>query len=116
MVTFENGACLRVQSGNAFLTADEKCSIELCGTKAGAIAHVFKQDLKLVALNESNQLVESIPELDNSNSPHDRQIAHFVDCCLNGTECIVKPWQAVEVMKILSAIYESAETGNEIKF
>jgi len=116
MVTFENGACLRVQSGNAFLTADEKCSIELCGTKAGAMAHVFKQELKLVALDENDHLVESHPELDNSSTPHDRQIAHFVDCCLNGTECIVKPWQAVEVMKILCAMYESAETGREIQF
>ena len=116
MVTFENGACLRVQSGNAFLTAEEKCSIELCGTKAGAVAHVFKQELKLVSLDENHQLVESVPELDNSSSPHNRQIAHFVDCCLNGTQCIVKPWQAVEVMKLISAIYESAETGKEILF
>ena len=116
MVTFENGACLRVQSGNAFFTAEEKCSIELCGTRASAVVQVFKQELKLVALDENNHLVESSPELDNSNTPHNRQIAHFVDCCLNGTECIVKPWQAVEVMKLLCAIYESAETGYEIQF
>ena len=116
MVTFENGACLRVQSGNAFFTAEEKCSIELCGTRAGAVVQVFKQELKLVTLDENNHLVESSPELDNSNTPHNRQIAHFVDCCLNGTECIVKPWQAVEVMKLLCAIYESAETGHEIQF
>ena len=115
MAVFENGECLRVQSGNAFFTAEEKCSIELCGTKASAIAHVFKKELKLVALDENNQLVESSPELDQT-SPHDRQIAHFVDCCLNGTECMVKPWQAVEVMKLLCAIYESAETGHEIQF
>ena len=116
MVTFENGACLRVQSGNAFFTAEEKCSIELCGTRASAVVQVFKQELKLVTLDENNHLVESSPELDNSNTPHNRQIAHFVDCCLNGTECIVKPWQAVEVMKLLCAIYESAETGHEIQF
>lgn len=115
MATFENGQCLRVQSGNAFFTAEEKCSMELCGTKASAIAHVFKKELKLVALDENNQLVESCPELDQT-SPHDRQIAHFVDCCLNGTECIVKPWQAVEVMKLICAIYESAESGREILF
>ena len=116
MVTFENGACMRVQAGNAFLTADEKCNIELCGTRAGALVHVFKQEMKLVALDENNHVVESTPELDNSDTAHNRQIAHFVDCCLNGTECTVKPWQAVEVMKLVCAIYESAETGREILF
>ena len=116
MITFENGACMRVQSGTAFLTAEEKCSIERCGTRAGAVAQVFKQDLKLVALDENDQLSESTPELDNSDTPHNRQIAHFVDCCLNGTECIVKPWQAIEVLKLICAVYESAETGREILF
>ena len=116
MVTFENGACMRVQAGTAFLTAEEKCSIELCGTKAGVVSHVFKGGMKLVELDENDQLVESAPEFDDSVGPHDRQIAHFVDCCLNGTECIVKPWQAVEVLKLICAIYESAETGREIIF
>ena len=44
------------------------------------------------------------------------EIAHFVDCCLNGTECICKPEQGVEIMKIVSALYRSAETGREVVF
>lgn len=116
MITFENGACMRVQAGTAFLTAEEKCSIELCGTRAGAVAHIFKNELKLISLDENNCPVECTPELDLSDTPHNRQIAHFVDCCLNGTECMVKPWQAVEVLKLLNAVYESAETGREILF
>lgn len=42
------------------------------------------------------------------------EMAHFVDCALNGTECIAKAEDGLEVMKILDAIYESARTGHEV--
>lgn len=116
LATFENGACMQIRAGHAFFTPEENTSLELCGKKAGAFVHTFKQDLKLLQLDENNQMVTVEPELESGVSPHHRQTAHFVDCCLNGTECMVKPWQAVEVMKLLCAIYESAETGHEIQF
>jgi len=42
------------------------------------------------------------------------QIAHFVDCILNGTPCRATADDGIEVMKILDAIYESARTGHEV--
>ena len=42
------------------------------------------------------------------------EMAHFVDCCLNGTPCIASAQDGLEVMKILDAIYESARTGHEV--
>jgi len=86
------------------------------GTKSGLTAHVFSGKMKQVVLDENSQPVVVKPTVDDTTNPFHRQINHFVDCCLNGTECIVKPWQAVEVIKIISAIYESAETGKEILF
>jgi len=116
MVQFENGACLMVKSASALLTPEERFTIEVCGTKSGLTAHVFSGKLKQVALDEASQPVVTEPTVDDATNPFHRQISHFVDCCRNGTECIVKPWQAVEVMKIVCAIYESAETGREILF
>ena len=43
-----------------------------------------------------------------------KEMAHFVDCVANGTECIAKAEDGIEVMKILDAIYESARTGHEV--
>lgn len=116
LATFVNGACMQIRAGHAFFTPEENTSLELCGEKAGAFVHTFQQDLKILQLKENNQLAETVPELERGVLPHHRQTAHFVDCCLNGTQCMVKPWQAVEVMKLLCAIYESAETGREIRF
>ena len=42
------------------------------------------------------------------------EMAHFVDCVANGTECRAKAEDGIEVMKILDAIYLSAETGHEV--
>ena len=42
------------------------------------------------------------------------EIAHFVDCILNGTECIAPAEDGVELMRILDGIYESARTGHEV--
>lgn len=42
------------------------------------------------------------------------EIDHFVDCCLNGTECISPAEDGVVVMKILDALYESAKTGKSV--
>ena len=42
------------------------------------------------------------------------EMAHFVDCIVNGTECRAKAEDGIEVMKILDAIYLSAKTGHEV--
>lgn len=42
------------------------------------------------------------------------EIEHFIDCCLNGTECISPAEDGIVIMKILDALYESAKTGRSI--
>jgi predicted dehydrogenase len=42
------------------------------------------------------------------------ETAHFIDCVANGTECLNPVEDGVEIMKILSAVYESAGTGKEV--
>lgn len=40
---------------------------------------------------------------------------HFADVLLNGAEPMFEPWQGLELVKILEAIYKSSETGKEIQ-
>lgn len=113
-VQFENDACLNIKASFVLNTAMEGAYLDLCGTKAGF--NIKDGQLRMVKADESGYYLEAEPVLTAPSDGFCNEIDHFVDCCKNGTECLVKPWQAVEVMKIISAIYESAETGKEILF
>jgi len=59
--------------------------------------------------------VDFSPNIDESKrSGHEENLRHFVDVVLNGTTPIFKPQQGVNMVKILEAIYQSAETGKEV--
>lgn len=113
-VQFENGACLNIKASDVLNVIDEGSYVELCGTKAGAKDSV--KELRMVTVDDSGYYMQASPVLTADNNPFEDEINHFVDCCVNGTECICKPEQAVEVMRIISALYESAETGKEVVF
>ena len=113
-VQFENGACLNIKASDILNVIDEGSYVELCGTKAGAKDDT--KELRMVTADASGYYMKSSPVLTADNNPFSDEVNHFVDCCVNGTECICKPEQAVEVMRIISALYESAETGKEVVF
>ena len=52
--------------------------------------------------------------LKGGKDPFDAEMAHFVDCIVNGTPCRATAEDGITVMKILDAIYESAITGHEV--
>ena len=45
---------------------------------------------------------------------HKYNIKNFVDVLVEGAEPVFKPSQGVDMIKILCAIYESAEKGREV--
>jgi predicted dehydrogenase len=116
MIRFDNGCVLTVEVSFTLHTADEKLYCELFGTEAGAeIAPGFKIagtmdgyniDIKPVYSEDKNQF----------QSMFDRQVSHFADCVAGTAECISPVEDGVELMKILDGIYESAETGREVRF
>lgn len=116
-VTLDNGASIHIKSANILNTVNPDRYIAISGEKAG-----FKiqsgiagdQDLKMLELVDNN-FVETVPLLKNKSS-FQEEINHFVDCCLNGTECIIKPEEGVILMQIIDALYESAETGKPVIF
>ena len=89
--------------------------VELCGTKAGMTMDTNKH-IHLLKADESGYYLESNPVLGEDYNPFERQDDHFVDCCLGKAECICKPYEGTQIMKIVDAIYSSAESGNEVVF
>ena len=57
-----------------------------------------------------------VPAIDDSKGTqmHEANLRHFADVVLNGETPIFEPWQGVDMIKILTAIYKSAEEGKEI--
>jgi predicted dehydrogenase len=113
MIKFDNGAVLSVETSFSLNIKQDSGNIELFGTKSGA-----KLDPKLEFYSEMNDyLVNVTPAHDTALSftgLFENEIAHFIDCVANGTECISTAEDGVEIMKILDAVYESSRTGKEV--
>lgn len=116
-VVLDNGVGMHVKTASVLNTVDEPRVIEVCGEKLGAkIApdENYRMALKLIELDEPT-FVQKTPELP-SVSPFFQMLTHFVDCVENGTECLCKPEEALVLMQIIDALYESAETGKPVIF
>ena len=110
-IRFDNGACLQIEFSWASNIDHEKRYVELRGTKAG-FAWKASDEIEVYG-EECGVLTDLKPQLKELDG-HQANIAHFMDCILNGTEPDFKPIQGLNMIKILCAIYESAETGKEV--
>lgn len=114
MIKFDNGAVLSVETSFSLNLKDDTGNIEIFGTKAGA-----KMEPNLELYSEMDDyLVDITPRVtrdtDWFNAIFKNEIAHFVDCVANGTECLSPAEDGLELMKILDAVYESSRTGREV--
>lgn len=115
MIRFENGAILQVETSFSQDIEADRITLELHGKKGGVVL-----EPKIAFYTEMNDyLVDIVPhvniEPDVFTGSFRREIAHFVDCVLNGTECLNPPEDGVELMQILDALYASAKAGREVE-
>lgn len=110
-IKFQNGASMLFEtSWSANIPKDEE-GVSISGLKGGI-------DLFPLQLNQAkhgmllNTVADWVPGEDIADIP---QAKNFVDSCLGRAELIVKPEQALQVSKIIDAIYKSSETGDSIK-
>ncbi len=114
-VRFDNGACLQVEVSWASNVAGDDFFFELRGTDEGAVlGNITKDTLKLYG-GESGVCTDIHPQIYDPMPPHEANIRHFADVVLNGKKPIFTPDQGLDMVKILEAIYVSAETGREVK-
>ena len=66
---------------------------------------------------KNGKTVDYLPNINNDavKGGHEENLKHFADVVLNGADPIFKPQQGVDMIKILQAMYKSAEEGKEIQ-
>ncbi len=110
MIRFDNGAVLQIEFSWASNIKAEHRFVELRGTKSGLTWD--NEDIEFYSEDEG-QLYDIKP-VKGSVDGHEANLRHFVDVLLNGVEPCFKPQQGIDMIKILCAIYESANTGKEV--
>ncbi len=111
MIRFDNGAVLQIEFSWASNIKEENRFVELRGTKAGL---KWKENEVEFFTEEDGQLLDIIPSGNIDTNGHKKNIRNFIDVLLEGAEPVFKPSQGVDMIKILCAIYESAEKGREV--
>lgn len=114
LIRFDNGMTLAVEASFNLNIKNDIGSIELFGTKSGA-----KIDPEIEFFTDMNGVLVDVKPHGNTGRNFielfNREISHFVDCVRNGTDCRSKAEDGVVLMRIIDAIYKSAETGSEVK-
>lgn len=113
-VTFENDACLTIRTSHIQFTKAGR-SIEISGEKAGARIEGHAGEINMVKVDENGYMTDYHPGVAKGD-PFQKQMNHFVDCCVNGTECCIKPENVVALMTVMENLYKSAELGKAIEF
>ena len=110
-IRFDNGACLQIEFSWASNVEREKNFVELRGTKAGASWPNLK-----IFTEDYGSTVDVIPSvLPKEFDGHGRNLAHFVVVLQGKAEPAFVPQQGVNMIRILQAMYESAEKGCEVR-
>ncbi len=112
-IRFDNGAVLQIEFSWASNVKEECIFVELRGSKAGMTWR--NGGFVEMYSDEDGQLVDIKPSSKLLNEGHIRNLKHFVEVVLDGNEPCFKPQQGVDMIKILSAVYESAKTGREVR-
>ena len=111
-IRFDNGACLQIEFSWASNIRQETRFVELRGTKAG----VYWNDngtCEIYGEDETGRLTDDKHFSDMGNG-HDAALRHFTSIILRDAEKDFVPEQGLNMIKILTAIYESAKTGKEV--
>lgn len=113
LIRLENGAVISLETSFSLNIEKPRGEIELFGTKAGA-----KLDPELKIFSQMNGHMTNItletPTALSFSGLFDNEVNHFVDCVQSGTPCRNPAQDGVTIMRILDAIYRSAETGHEV--
>ena len=102
LIRFDNGATVLLET--TYSLNGPEGGLDLTdGVKLYTECNKFLADVNIHTANYKN-----------SGDMFVEEMAHFVDCVANGTECRATAEDGIIVMKILDAIYESGRTGHEV--
>lgn len=112
-IRFDNGAVLQIEFSWASNVEEEKKFLEWRGTEGGF--SLVNDELRIFT-EQDGALIDLQPKFPGGGLPqHTANILHFIACVQGRETPTITPDQGVDMIKILSAIYESAETGLEVR-
>lgn len=111
---FESGTVLTLEASWAQHIKEDTQNLELFGTNGG-----LKIDPELIlSENKANFLSDTTFNIHRSDEYLDemfqRELTHFRDCVVDGIPCRCPSSDGLELMKIIDAIYLSAEENREV--
>lgn len=114
-IRFDNGACLQIEFSWASNIEYDQMFVELRGEKAGSRMSGIDRKFDIFT-EECGTNVTIKPAIDDYNCMphHEANIRHFLDVIEGKAEPDFTPQQGVNMVKILEALYKSAELGHEI--
>jgi predicted dehydrogenase len=115
MIRFANGATLQIEFSWASNIEEERHFVELRGDKGG-----FTIDNKATKIftETCGVLCDVTPRFapnPEGLSGHGQHLYHFIDVVQGRAKPINTPADGLNMIKILSAIYKSAQTGKEVR-
>lgn len=111
LIKLDNGASIFVETSWAMNIKADILYMDIFGDRGGAR---LEPDLEIYG-EKNGYMLDIKPVLDSYTYDMKKsfysEINHFIDCIINGTPCRCPAEDGVAIMKILDAIYKSAETG-----
>ena len=120
-IRFENGATLILEASWAgYQPLGDEFYLQLYGRTGGARLAMpnFREEHALqVVMEMGGTLVDEVPELPQEEgiNEYDREIAAFVQSIRSGVPAPATAEQGLAVMRIIDALYCSAQTGQEVR-
>ena len=112
MVRFDNGFTLQVEASFNLNIEEDTGVVEIYGTKAGArLAGPLKV---FTAVSGMFTNMNMVGDTAFGMEAFDDEIRGFIDAVEGKKECVATGEDGLALMKILDAIYESAETGKSV--
>lgn len=109
-VRLENSATIDFEFSWASNIENEYYYYELMGTKGGVC---YKGGELKIFSEVFDTCIKILPDT-NYPSKALNEFEHFIDCIKNDREPLAPPEQAVDLMKVIDAVYRSAETKKEV--
>lgn len=113
-IRFDNGCTMQIEFSWASNVECEKVFVDLRGTKAGASTDTRDGKFKIFT-EENGVTVDLVPNLGGGEIAHIQNLRHFYHVILGKEQPDFVPIQGLNIVKILEAMYKSAEIGAEVK-
>lgn len=110
-ITFDDDSSLLLECSWAANIKEDTMHLSISGVDGGLNVYPFE----LYQPRHGTFLTSEAKADHNETAAGLLQAENFVDSCLGEAELVVKPEQALEVSRIIEAIYASSETGSSVR-